>query len=118
MSSAEAAANTPGRRPTARPMEAKCVPLASRFQEFDGQNTRAPSSDTTAGTSVSPASRVTATAIASAGPSDRSIPSEDSNRARKAMITAPAADAIASPTRVTALTIALLASSPARSRSR
>ena len=56
--------------------------------------------------------------MASAGPSDLNSPSVDRVSARNAMMTAPAAEAIASPTRVTALTIAVFGSSPARSRSR
>jgi hypothetical protein len=77
-----------------------------------------PSSETIAGIRVRPASSVTATAIASDGPIDLNRPRLERVSARKAMITAPAAEAIASPTRVTALIIACLASSPARSRSR
>ena len=56
----------------------------SRRHDRDGQNTRGPSSDTTAGISVSPAISVTATAIASAGPIDRSTLSVDSSSARNA----------------------------------
>ena len=92
--------------------------FGSRRHDLDGQNTRGPSSETTAGISVSPAISVTATAIASAGPIDRSTLSVDSSSARNATMTTPAAEAITSPTRVTALTIACLASSPPRSRSR
>ena len=90
----------------------------SRRHDRDGQNTRGPSSDTTAGISVSPAVNVTATAIASAGPIDRSTLSVEASSARNAAMTTPAAEAITSPTRVTALAIACLASSPLRSRSR
>ena len=99
-------------------MAANRAAFGSRFHALDGQNTSVPSSDTIAGIRVSPATRVTATAMASAGPSERSTPSVDSSRARNAMMTAPAAEAMASPTRATALTIACLGSSPARSRSR
>jgi hypothetical protein len=66
---------------------------------LDGQNTRRPSSDTTAGTRVSPAISVTATAMASVGPSDRNRLRVDSSRARKATMTTPAAEAMTSPTR-------------------
>ena len=79
---------------------------------FDGQNTFVPSSDTIAGISVRPATRVVATAMARAGPSDLNRPSVDRVSARNAMMTAPAAEAMASPTRVTALIIAVFGSSP------
>ena len=46
----------------------RTAPVGSRRHVLEGQNTRGPSSDTTAGTRVSPAIRVTATAMASAGP--------------------------------------------------
>ena len=59
-----------------------------------------PSSETIAGTRVSPAIRVTATAMASVGPSERNKLSVDSSRARKATMTTPAAEAMTSPTRV------------------
>ena len=90
----------------------------SRCHDLDGQNTFGPSSDTTAGTSVRPATSVTATAIASAGPSDRRMLTVDRTSARNAAMTTPAAEEITSPTRVTALTMACLRSSPRRSRSR
>ena len=57
---------------------------------------------TTAGTRVRAASRVTATAIASAGPIARKMPSELRISARNATITAPPAEAIASPARSSA----------------
>ena len=62
--------------------------------------------------------RVTATAIARVGPSDRKMLSDDSVSARKAAMTTQAAEAIPSPTRVTDWTIASFLSSPRRSRSR
>ncbi len=61
---------------------------------------------------------VTATAIARAGPIDRSTLSVDSSSARNATMTTPAAVAMARPARVTALTMACLLSWPARSASR
>ena len=67
---------------------------------------------------MSAASRVTATAIASAGPIERKIPSEDSTSAMNATITAPPAEAIASPARSSAWATAARFSSPSRSRSR
>ena len=99
-------------------MAANRAAFGSRRQALDGQNTRGPSSDTTAGTSVSPAIRVTATAIASVGPSERSTLRVDRSSARNATMTTPAAEEITSPTRATALAIACLESSPRRSRSR
>ena len=99
-------------------MAANRAEAGSCRHAFDGQNTRVPSSETTAGTRVSPARSVTATAMASAGPSDLNRPSVDRVSTRNAAITAPAADVIASPTRVTADTIAVFGSSPARRRSR
>ena len=99
-------------------MAANRAALGSRRHALDGQNTRGPSSDTTAGTRVSPAISVTATAMASAGPIDRSTLSVDSSSARNAAMTTPAADEITSPTLATALTIACLGSSPLRSPSR
>ena len=61
---------------------------------------------------------MTPTAIASAGPIERSTLTVDSSSARNAKMTTPAAEEITSPTRVTALTMACLGSSPRRSRSR
>jgi hypothetical protein len=61
---------------------------------------------------------VTATAIASVGPSERSTLSVDSSSARNATMTTPAAEEITSPTLATALAIACLESSRLRSRSR
>ncbi len=113
-----AAAARPGWRATASPIAPNRAASGSRFHERDGQNTRAPRSEAIAGMSVSPARSVAATATASAGPSDRNKVMLESVNARNAMITAPAAVAIAGPTRVTASIIACLASAPARSRSR
>ncbi len=118
MTRADISAHTAGRRAIDVPSRAKAAPFGSCCHAFDGQNTRVPSRDTTAGTSVSPASSVTNTAMASAGPIDLSMPRVDSASAAKATITAPAAEAMASPTRSTACTMPLLASSPARSASR
>jgi hypothetical protein len=73
---------------------------------------------TTAGISVSAAISVTATAIASVGPSERKMLSEESSRATNATITTLAAEAITSPTRSTAVATACFGVSPARSRSR
>ena len=99
-------------------MAANRAALGSRRQALEGQNTRGPSSETTAGTRVSPAIRVTATAMASAGPIERSTLRVDSSSARNAAMTTPAAEEMTSPTRATAVTMAALGSSPARSRSR
>ncbi len=99
-------------------MVAKRVPFGSRRHALDGQKTRVPSSATIAGIRVRPASRVTATAIASEGPSDLNRPRVERLSARKDTITAPAAEAIASPARVTAAATASRGESPARSRSR
>jgi hypothetical protein len=79
----EAAAKRAGRLPTALPMAAKWVPLGSFCQALEGQNTRRPSSDTTAGTRVRPATRVTATAIARVGPRERNRLRVDRSSARK-----------------------------------
>ena len=92
--------------------------FGSRRHDFDGQKTRGPSSETTAGISVSPAISVTATAIASVGPSERSTLSVDSNSARNATMTTPAAEEMTSPTRATAVAIACLESAPPRNCSR
>ncbi len=80
--------------------------------------TRLPSTDTIAGTRVSAATTVVATAIASAGPIARNRTSEDSTSAMKDTITAPPADAMASPARSTAWATAPLLGSPVRSASR
>ena len=89
-----------------------------RCHAFDGQKTYRPSSDTIAGIRVSDVTSMTATAIASAGPSEPKKPSEASSSTRNATMTAPAAEAMTSPTRWTEVTIAVFLSSPARSRSR
>ena len=99
-------------------MAANRAAVGSRRHVLDGQNTRGPSSDTTAGTRVSPAIRVTATAMASAGPIDRSTLNVDSSSARNAAMTTPAAEEITSPTLATAVTMACLGSSPLRRPSR
>ncbi len=114
----DTAANRAGRLPSEPPIAANLAPFGSRCHALDGQNTRVPSSVTTAGIRVRAAMRVTATAIASVGPSDRKMLSEDSSRARNATITTLAAEAITSPTRSTAVAIACLGASPARSLSR
>ncbi len=72
----------------------------------------------TAGARVSEAKAVTTTAMASAGPSALNMPRLERISTAKATVTAPAAEAIASPTRATALTTASCRVSPARSRSR
>ena len=111
-------AKRPGCRPRDRPIAANRAAFGSVFQAFDGQKTRVPSSETTAGTSVSPAVAALKTAMARAGPSSRKSDRLDSVSARNAIITAPAAVAMAGPTRAMALSIACLEGSPARSRSR
>ena len=118
MTMPETAANRTGRLAIARPIAAKRAPRGSVFQAFDGQKTRVPSSDTNEGIRVRPATSVTATAIASAGPSERNRPSVDSASAMNDTITAPPADTIASPARVTAPATAAFGLSPARRRSR
>src|SRR3546814_10832723 len=100
----EAAAKTPGRWPSERPTLANRAAPGPRFHPFEGQNRAFPRTVTTAGTSVRAATRVTATAIANAGPIERKMLSELSSRARNATITAPPADAIASPARSRACT--------------
>jgi hypothetical protein len=65
----EATTQRTGCRPSEPPIAANRAPVGSSRHAFDGQKTRVPSRETIAGTRVSPASRVTATAIASAGPS-------------------------------------------------
>src|SRR3546814_14091485 len=85
----EAAAKTPGRWPSERPTLANRAASGSRFHPFEGQNRAFPRTVTTAGTSVRAATRVTATAMANAGPTERKMLSELSNRARNATITAP-----------------------------
>src|SRR6202044_4191242 len=80
-------ANTAGRFPSARPIAANLAPFGSRCHDLDGQNTCVPSSVTTAGIRGSAAMSVTATAIASVGPSDLKMLSEDNSRARNATIT-------------------------------
>src|SRR5581483_6477892 len=114
----ETTAKTSGRRRIDWPMAAYLALDGSRCHDLDGQKTLVPSSDTTAGIRVRLATRVVATAIASAGPIDRSTLSVDSSSARKATMTTPAAVAMARPARLTALIIACLLSSPARRASR
>src|SRR5690349_17917973 len=103
----EITAMAPGRRPSALPTAAKRAPFGSVRQALDGQNTLVPSNETTAGTRLSPAISATATATANAGPIARNMPSVDKTSAMNAIITAPAAEVMASPTRVTALTMAV-----------
>ena len=76
------------------------APFGSRCHALDGQNTAVPRSVTTAGISVSAAMSVTATAIASVGPSDRKMLSDDSSQRQERAMTTLAAEAITSPTRV------------------
>ncbi len=116
--SPEAAAYTAGRRPRDWPIAPKRAKVGSFFHAFDGQNTLVPIRETTAGTNVSAATTVTATAIASAGPIDLKMPSELRISAMNDTITAPPAEMIASPARVIACATAALCSSPRRSRSR
>ena len=85
---------------------------------MDGQNTRGPISASSAGINVNAASSMRATATARLGPRVVKNPREASSMALKAMITTPAAEAMAWPTRSTAVATAALGSSPARSRSR
>ncbi len=94
------------------------VPSGCFCQDLLGQNTLGPSSETTAGTSVRPAIAMTMTAMARPGPIDRKLPRVANSIAPNAMTTAPAAEAMASPTRSTATIMACFLSSPARSRSR
>lgn len=107
-------------RPRAQPAAGRGEPAAfgSRCHDFDGQNTAVPMSDTTAGISVRAATRVTATAMARVGPSDRKMLRDDNVRARNAAMSTSVAEAITSPTRVTDWTIACFLFSPRRSRSR
>ena len=95
------------------------VPSGSTIHFFDGQEiARGPKAATTAGTSVNAASTASATAIASAGPIERKMLRDDSTIAMKAMITAPPAEAIASPARSTAWDTAPRPSKPSRRASR
>jgi hypothetical protein len=64
------------------------VPVGWRCHALDGQKTNRPSSDTTAGIKVSAVMSMTATAIASAGPSEPKNPSDASRSTRKATMTA------------------------------
>jgi hypothetical protein len=114
----DAAAVIAGLRPTKTPSLREMVAFGCFFHAFDGQNTNRPSSETSAGTSVSDVTSMTPTPIASAGPSDPKNPSDASSSTRNATTTAPAADAMTSPTRSTETTIAVFLSSPARRRSR
>lgn len=111
-------ATATGLRPTRPPIRWKAVPLGWCCQVLDGQNTFGPISDTTAGTRVNAAIAITITAMARPGPIDLNEPNVASNIAPKAITTAPAAEAMASPTRSTETIIASFLSSPARSRSR
>ena len=116
--SPDAAAYTAGRRPSDWPRAPNRAKAGSFCHAFEGQKTFVPIRETTAGTSVSAATTVTATAIASAGPIDLKMPSELRISAMNDTITAPPAEMIASPARVIACTTAALCSSPRRSRSR
>ena len=106
MTPPEASATTAGRRAVNRPSRLNIAPFGVFCQDFDGQNTFGPSSETTAGTRVIAANAITATAIASPGPRLLNPPKTASSRALNAMMIAPAADAITSPTRATAVTSA------------
>ncbi len=100
-------------------MAAKRAFEGSRCQALEGQNrTFSGIRHRIAGTRVTEAIAVTATAMASAGPSALNIPRLDRTSTAKATTTAPAAEVMASPTRPTALATASLRFSPARSRSR
>ncbi len=114
----EATAVTSGRRATVLPSRVYKLAFGSRFQDFDGQKTARPISDTRAGTSVSAVISMTPTAIASCGPSAPKDLNLARRSTRKATMTAPAAEVIASPTRSTVTIIAVFLSSPSRSRSR
>lgn len=116
--SPDTTANRTGCRPSASPMAPNRAAFGSFFHAFDGQNTLVPSSETMAGTSVSAASTVTATAMASAGPMERKMPSVDRTSAMNATMTAPPADAMASPARSIECETAVLLSRPCRSASR
>lgn len=100
------------------PILPKRVPVEGCFHFFDGQKRALPSTDTRAGKRVSAATRVTPTAIASDGPIERKMPSDERARVMNATNTAAPADAIASPARSSACSTATLCSSPARMRSR
>lgn len=116
---ADTAANRTGCAATDRPMARNRVASGSTVHFFDGQAiTRGPTTATSAGTSVSAASTAIATAIASAGPIERKMLSDDSTIAMNAMITAPPAEAIASPARSTACDTACRLSNPSRRPSR
>lgn len=117
-SPAEPAATQPGRRPMSVPTRCESRCSGCLRQALDGQNTLEPRSEKTAGTRVSAATRVTATEMARAGPIARNMPRLDSSRARKATITAPAAEAMVSPTLPTASAMACLGSWPVRRCSR
>jgi len=90
------------RPPTRRYTEVEGVVCHER----DGQKTRGPSTETTAGTRVTPASHITATPITRPGAIVWSEPSSESPSAEKAMITTKAAKVMTSPTFPTACTTA------------
>src|SRR5687768_9054986 len=99
----EIVATTAGRRAVNWPNRRNIAPFGVFCQDFDGQNTFGPSSDTTAGTSVIAANAITATAIASPGPRLLNPPNTASSNALNATTIAPAADTITSATRPVAV---------------
>src|SRR5689334_14439314 len=74
--SPETLAYIAGRRPREFPIAPNRAYSGSFVHDFDGQKILVPISETTAGTSVSAARTVTATAMASAGPIDLKMPKE------------------------------------------
>jgi hypothetical protein len=114
----EAARTVRGRRTTSRPMRAATPSLRSRRQDFDGQKNARPVTASTAGMSVTPASSITRTETAIAGPSTRNCPNSASPSVPNATATASAADAITWLTRRAARSAAARRSYPARSCSR
>ena len=94
------------------------APFGVFCQDFDGQNTLGPSSETTAGIKVIAAKAITATAIARPGPRLLKPPNTASSSALKATTIAPAADTMTSDTRAVAEISASFGCSPARRRSR
>jgi hypothetical protein len=108
----------PGVRAIWRPSRAAGPSVCSFAHEREGQNSARPVIAAMAGISVTPATSITSTEIATAGPITRNCPNSASSIVVKAATIASAAEAITGPTPPAARDAAVRRSSPIRSRSR
>src|SRR4051794_16352766 len=73
----DASTKRTGCAPSDLPIDVNRAPSRSVFHDLEGQNSARPRSETTAGTSVNEAIKVTATAMARAGPIERKMLSDE-----------------------------------------